>query len=255
MYQSSSLRCAGVCLLSLHAASCAGPPPAAAPRKSPPPAVAPSPSAAAPRPEPPARALRTGKLNPTVDPAVELQVVARTAVGKSEIIEALLPDGSSLAPGAALGTGTWVGLSPAENTLAFIGLATVTNAKGSVEPLVTGLHLWVRRPTSRAPLAGTFFTPAGMSASSAGVTPGHRIPFTAAMDAKVPAPQDLEQKWGVALASDFEARPGVFYRFAAARTLLRYGGKKPVRNEARNLTRREGELAELMDTATGRLSI
>ena len=205
-------------------------------------------------PEPPARTLRTGKLGPVDDPAVELHVVARAVVGDSEIVEAELPSATTV-PSAPLGTTTWVGMSPPGGALAFIGLATVAAPKGGTGRLATGLHLWVRRPRSAADLAGTFFTPAGMNGYPIRVTPGHRIPFTAKLEATVPSPRDLEQKWSVAFASDLEAHPGAFYRFAAARVRERYAGAKAAEAAVNAARRREGDLVELMDTATGRLSI
>lgn len=232
--------------------SCGAPPKPVAPRKQEPAPVASVVPPPAMRPEAPLRALRTGRLNPTESPAVALQVVARATVGDSEILEATLPlfEPDS---GVWFGTSTWVGVTPPDGTLAFVGLAAMTNVKPGGQALPTGLHLWVRRPKSDAPLAGTFYTAAGMDGGRA--TPGHRIPFTATMDAKVAAPKDLEQRWGVALATEFEAHPGVFYRFAAARTRQRFVGTKPVKNEIRGPIRHDNDLSELMDTMTGRLSI
>jgi hypothetical protein len=184
------------------------------------------------------------------DAAIELRVVGRARVGDAELVEAALPD--TLPEGAAMGTLTWVGTTEPDGTLAFLGMAQPSNARATHE-VETGLRLWVRRSTPSAALGGTLFTPAGIGAG--GLAPGHRTPFTAKIDPSVPSPADLERRWGLALATELEAHPGAFYRFAADRVRHRYGGVARAAPAAVSGVRRDSDLSELMDTMTGRLSV
>jgi hypothetical protein len=202
-----------------------------------------------------ARSPHTGKLLPVEDPRIELSVVAHAVVGDAELFEIALPKPETLAPDVDLGTGTWVTVSPAEGTLAFIGYATIGNPPPAYTSIPAALRLWLRRPKSAASVSGTFYTPASLNRAYSTGVHGHRIPFVANLPAALPSARDLERQWATSLATEFEMHAGVFYRFAAERMRIRYLGAKPGTPAASPAYRNEGELVDLMDTMTGRLSI
>lgn len=213
-------------------------------------------------PEPVARSPRTGALVPVDDPKVDLHVVGHAIVGDREIFEVALPRAAALAPDADVGNGTWVAVSPADGTLAFVGYSTFASAApartpraGSAPSIPAELRIWIRRPKSDVPLSGTLYTPASLRSGNPAGTHGHRIPFVASLPATAPVARDVERRWATSLATELELHPGVFYRFAAERTRVRFLGAKPGTPQASPTYRRDSDFAELMDTMTGRLSV
>src|SRR5882672_686959 len=228
------------------ALACGGPPKPAGPESAKPAPVLVASAAPSAPSEPAARSPHPGKLLPVDDPRIELSVVAHALVGDAEIFEIALPKAETLASDVDLGTATWVTVSPADGTLAFLGYATIGNPPPAYTSIPAALRLWIRRPKSAAAVSGTFYTPASLSRAYSTGVHGHRIPFVASLPAAVPSPRDLERQWATSLATEFEMHPGVFYRFAAERMRIRYLGAKPGTPAASPTYRNESEFVDLM---------
>jgi hypothetical protein len=229
-------------MAALGASACT--PPAAAPKPAPapPPSHAPSPRPPAPlgeEPEPPSLALRTGRIQPIEHEAPLLLEVRRHVIdGDEQVLELSLPDFAAEVPGDSF----W--------------LRTEARLTGSVAPFqlvsrgkAAEMVLWLRRPKGEgaAAITGDAYTPA------VGAQPGHHFRF------KAPAPTggaspELTASWAAAAVDYLERAGGVFGTSAAGRLHTRYklrgslfeGGSSPGGGS---------ELAELMDTFTGRAAV
>jgi hypothetical protein len=235
--------------------------------------------------EPVRERLRTGAIAPVVHRTpLALEVVARARDGRFELLKLALPAYTSVAPEPTdyyrTGEGdlNWeavqVRLSPAVNAFAFIGTAddpyaavaeyekayrkrSAQRAKARLPPepyqppsVPVIQSLWLRRLASNEPVTGTLYTPASRSGQ-----PGHELPFSAQSKPSLPDSGALPRAWGSAAASHFNRRSGAFFRFASARLKKRYSGSNAEGTDSRGVTRSGSELARLMDTTTGRISI
>jgi hypothetical protein len=275
-----------VCLLFVLQIGCG---PAAKPSASPPVASAAVSAAAAPErshvPEPARKALRAGPLPPVKHAKpLELSLKSRVQDGTHEILELSLP-----AYARALDVPSMQGdpspdqdmrwaysvvrVEPGERAFAFAGpletppqrfnayaeahrklMAAAAKSKRPVEPYFQPTHpiehsLWIRRPISAAPIAGTLYT----AASSNGL--GRQIAFSAA--GKPGAVQKgLIKHWVQALANRIGLNHGGYFAFAERRLAQTYLGQKPERFEAQSHSSRvHHQLASLMDTTSGRISL
>ncbi len=145
-------------------------------------------------------------------------------------------------------------VTPPDGTLAFVGLAAMTNVKPGGQALPTGLHLWVRAARSRT--------------RRSRVPSIRRRAWIAGAPLRVIAsrsPPRWTPRWqprrtsnsGGASHSRRSSRriPACSTGSPRSRTRERFVGAKPVKNEIRGPIRHDNDLSELMDTMTGRLSI
>jgi hypothetical protein len=219
-------------------------------------------------PEPPLVPLRTGKLAPRDEPEVPLRVVARQDVGEFELLELSLPPypaesderdaAGAVAPGGEADY-RWraaeVLLTPGPGGLVFVGGDEAVPPAGPRPRSSTpgGPHLWVRRAKSQEPITGALYTPA---TRSDGGSPGHHVPFHASIEPGTPSPPDLERTWATAAVSYFSSKSGPFAQFAAYRLRDRYLAARPTaKARYARVEVRSADLATLMDTMTGRLSV
>jgi hypothetical protein len=226
----------------LWLAGCA--PPAAAPKPTPAPAPSQTPAAALvpsldEEAEPATSPLRTGKIEPvTHKETLELKVRRHAMDGDDQLLELTLPEFASEAPGDQF----WLG-TEARITGSSAPLQMVSRSK-------TEMVLWLRRPKSEGAgeIAGDAYTPA------IGGQAGHHFRFHASPPSG-PLTADLPQTWATALTSYVSGRGDVFGYSASARIHARYKlpGQPPGIDTGATLV--GNELADLMDTFTGRASI
>ncbi|HWA76779.1 MAG TPA: hypothetical protein VG937_30810 [Polyangiaceae bacterium] len=111
-------------------------------------------------------------------------------------------------------------------------------------------QLWLRRPASERAVSGTIYL------RGAAGQPGHQVPFSAQPKPALAPSEGLLATWARATAHHFEQFGGPFFRFASARMRTRYADAKAKAALLAAGSRRSGnELARLMDTTTGRISI
>jgi hypothetical protein len=229
-------------MLALSASACTAPAPPAKPAPAPPPSQAPSLPQPAPlgdEPEPPSLALRTGRIPPIEHEAPLVLAVRRHVIdGDEQVLELPLPDFAAEVPGDSF----W--------------LRTEARLTGSVAPFqlvsrgnAAEMVLWLRRPKSElgAEIMGDAYTPA------VGAQPGHHFRFKAAAPTGGVSPE-LTASWAAAAVDYLQSAGGVFGTAAAGRLHARYKLRgSPF--EGGNGRGGGSELAELMDTFTGRAAV
>lgn len=190
--------------------------------------------------EPALPELRTGRILPVDHTEMLGLKVRRHAVdGDEQLLEIVLPDFANESPGDLF----WLNTE-----------ARLTGSSAPFQLVSRGKNgemlLWLRRPKSESAgeVAGDAYTPA------VGAQPGHHFRFRAAAPAGALSP-DLATLWATAATEYLTTQPGVFGIAAAARLRARYklpGQVAPLPNGAAGDA---GELAQLMDTFSGRSAV
>jgi hypothetical protein len=119
----------------------------------------------------------------------------------------------------------------------------------------TRLTVWIKRPRAEQgqPVSGSIFV------AASGDEPGQRFAFHAAVDAAKKSDPAVPARWAAALAADLRGRAvSPWHAFAAERLDAVFAPKKAPAKGARStiaVRPSRSDLAELMDTTTGAMSI
>jgi hypothetical protein len=236
-------------------------------------------------PEPARPTLRTGALQPVVQTSpIELVLEGRTEDGAFEILKLKLPAYTSVLARPknwsrddldALWPSVEAHLDSDPNAFAFIethddpraqidAYVTAYNARAAKRkpnqraepykpptPPPATFHLWVRRPSSSGVVSGALYVP------HFDEQPGRQLPFSV-HPARVEKSPAILKEWAQAAVRKFSHSSEAFYVFAARRIKDRYlaPAARPAAGPASGVSARSAsDIARLMDTVSGRLSV
>ncbi len=223
-------------LLPLFLACSAAPP--AAPAKKPETRPAAPIATATAAPEPPLATLRTGKLAPIAGEALDAPVVARFATADTEYFELEQP--------VVMVGNLSISVFGPRVFMTLDGPGLVVSAMQRAG----SSHLWVRRPRAASLPVVSIYTDA-LPFRDYEVAPGAVVRVNAKVTPLTRTDAKLPTAYLEAVADSFSDRRGAFFRFAADR--LRSRAATPPAN--RDGWQPRADLARLMDTFSGRLSV
>jgi hypothetical protein len=183
--------------------------------------------------------LRTGRIAPIVHKEpLELEVRRHALDGDEQLLEVVLPEFASEAPGDQFWLGTEARITGSSAPLQLVSRSN------------TEMVLWLRRPKAEGAgeIAGDAYTPA------VGGQPGHHFRFRAPSP-RGPATPELPTIWATALTRYVSGRGDAFGYSASSRIHARYKlPGQPMGLDSRT-TAASDDLTDLMDTFTGRAAI